>query len=249
MNIDVVGETDETDGLALSDSRFSSYLDLIVEANQRFNLTAIRDRQEMWHRHIEESVALARWMSIHALLADGERLIDIGSGAGVPGIPLAILKPRVAVTLLEATAKKAAFLRHCLEALGLQHVRVVHDRAETAAHLPELRARFDVAVARAVAPLPVLVELALPFLHRGGTLVALKGRQAATEARQALAAIGICGGGSPLIAPFIDDPADERRLIVVSKRSTTPRELPRRPGLPAQQPLALAADETRASTR
>lgn len=217
---------------------FQRYYDLLAEHGARFNLTTVRDYEGVQRRHFVESLALGAALRSAGLLSGGERLLDLGSGAGLPGVPLAIAWPGLRVTLLEATGKKARFLQLAIETLALPHVAVVNARAEEAAHLPTLRERFDIVVARAVAPLDVLAELALPFVRVGGVLAAVKGSRLPAELRVAQAAIRRAGGGSPQrselpVAPSPVAPA----LLVVPKLRPTPRTLPRRPGLPAAQPL------------
>jgi 16S rRNA (guanine527-N7)-methyltransferase len=217
---------------------FQRYYELLAEHGSHVNLTAVRDYEGIQRRHFLESLAVGVALRSAGLLRGNERLLDIGSGAGLPGIPLAIAWPALRVTLLEATGKKARFLQLAVETLALQHVEVVNARAEEAAHLPALRERFDLVVARAVAPLETLVELALPFARVGGCLAALKGSRAAEELRRAPAAIRRTGGGEPRRIPLpAAEDAAPLSLVVVPKLRPTPRDLPRRPGLPSSQPL------------
>jgi 16S rRNA (guanine527-N7)-methyltransferase len=164
--------------------------------------------------------------------------VDVGSGAGLPGLPLKILLPHIQLTLIESAAKKAAFLRHVVAALGLAGVEVLVLRAEDAGRIPALREACDLAVARAVAALPVLAEYALPFLRPGGLLVALRGRAAGEDAAAAQGAIATLGGALRQIRqvdlPGMDSP---RHLVVVEKVRPTPERFPRRAGIPAKRPL------------
>lgn len=209
--------------------RLGRYLSLLLDANTRFNLTAITDPALGWTRHVFDSLTL-----MGPLAAVGaERVIDVGSGGGAPGIPLAICMPSVAFTLLEATTKKATFLRHAATELGLDNVQVVNDRAETAGRGEASgRERFDAVVARAVGPLDVLLELTVPFARVGGLVLAIKGEKAADEiagARQAL---------HRLHATVIDSiRGPTGTLVVVEKRRPTPRAYPRAPGEPKRRPL------------
>jgi 16S rRNA (guanine527-N7)-methyltransferase len=160
----------------------------------------------------------------------------VGSGGGLPGIPLAIARPDARVTLLEATGKKAAFLERAARGLGLDNVRVLTARAEEAAHDSRERERYDVVVARAVAPLPALVELTLPFVRVGGVLAAVKGSRAEQETAEGEGAVRRCGGGEVQSRSLsADTPA--LRLLLIPKVSPTPPELPRRPGMPVKRPL------------
>ncbi|HET9410615.1 MAG TPA: 16S rRNA (guanine(527)-N(7))-methyltransferase RsmG [Candidatus Dormibacteraeota bacterium] len=168
-------------------------------------------------------------------LGDARRVVDVGSGGGLPGLPLKIVRPDLLMVLVEADGDKAAFLVHACAQLGLQGVEIVNRRAEEAARDPGLREAFDVAVARALAPMPVLAELCLPFVRVGGRLLAQK-----TEAEDVAAAgraIERLGGGPASVVPA---PSTARRLgtiVVVEKIGPTPDAYPRRAGLPARKPL------------
>jgi 16S rRNA (guanine527-N7)-methyltransferase len=220
------------------------YRDLLLEANAALNLTSVREPEAVERRHIAESLAVVRALEEAGRLPTGARAIDVGSGGGVPGIPLAIARSDVAVTLLEATGKKAAFLDRAARELGLANVRVLARRAEEAAHDPDERERYDLAVARAVAPLATLAELTLPFVRLGGALVAVKGSRADEEIAAATVALRRCGGGDvqslplPVETSTAGTPEVPRlRLLVIAKVSPTPPDLPRRPGMPSKRPL------------
>ncbi len=168
-------------------------------------------------------------------LSDVTTLVDVGSGGGLPGLPLKIMVPQLQVTLVEADGRKAAFLTQACARLGLPGVRVVGRRAEDAAHDGDLREAFDVAVARALAPMPVLAELCLPFVRVSGRLLAQKTR--AEEVNAAGRAIELLGGGKLRIEPA---PSKARRsgvVVVVEKVASTPEAYPRRAGVPARRPL------------
>lgn len=207
-----------------------------MTANAAFNLTAIRDPAEIERRHILESLALAPALERQGLLTPDSAVIDIGSGGGLPGIPLAILRPDLHLTLLEATRKKADFLREMAHVLGLERVDVLAMRAEAAGHDPTHRERYDLAVARAVAPLDVLAELALPLVRAGGALVAVKGARVEQEVATARAALRRCGGDDARIIPY-QGGGTELTLVLCRKVAPTPAELPRRAGMPAKRPL------------
>ncbi len=168
-------------------------------------------------------------------LGDARSLVDVGSGAGLPGIPIKIARPDLEVTLIEADEAKAAFLVHACAALGLENIHVVARRAEDAGHDPALREAFDVAVARALAPLPVLVELCLPLVRVGGRLLAQKTE--AEKADSAARAIQLLGGelSGVLSAPSAARSAGT--VVVIDKVRPTPSLYPRRPGVPARKPL------------
>ena len=166
------------------------------------------------------------------------QLIDVGAGAGVPGIPLKILFPHIGLVLLEATARKAAFLHHLKDKLELDNVEIVVGRAEQVAHLSQYRERFDVVVSRAVAPLPTLVELTLPFCVIGGTLIAHKKGNIDLEVSQATRAISALGGNLRGVKKVdLEEFPDQRQLVIIDKVSPTPNQYPRRPGIPSKRPL------------
>lgn len=170
-----------------------------------------------------------------AHLGDARRVIDVGSGGGLPGLPLKIARPDLEITLVEADNRKAAFLVRACAELGLRGVEVVARRAEDAGHDERYRAAFDVAVARAVAPMPVLVELCLPFIRVGGRLLAQK--TAAEDVAAAARAVKLLGGGS---ARIVQAPSVARRdgtVVIVDKVRPAPDEYPRRAGVPARKPL------------
>ena len=168
-------------------------------------------------------------------LAGAESVVDVGSGGGLPGLPLKIALPQLAVTLVEADTRKAAFLIDACARLGLGDVSVVARRAEDAAHEPALRESFDVAVARALAPMPVLVELCLPFVRVGGRLLAQKTRS--EDVSTASRAIQTLGGAAPQIVPAASRARDAGVIVMVEKLAPTPAAYPRRAGVPSRRPL------------
>lgn len=216
-------------------AQFGAYLDLLTAWQSRVNLVGSIDPETVVRRHFIESLALGAALRERELLRPESRVLDIGAGAGFPGVPIKIAWPRVELTLIEATAKKTAFLTALVETLGLAGTTVATGRAETLAHDPALRGRFDLVLARAVAPLPALVELALPFARIGGRLVSPKGSRAEDEARAAGAALRELGGRA-VVFPF-DVPGPPQRLVVVAKLRETPPAYPRRPGVPSKSPL------------
>jgi 16S rRNA (guanine527-N7)-methyltransferase len=209
----------------------ASYLGLILETNRAFNLTAVTDPEEAWQRHILESLALAR------MLRRGEAVVDIGSGAGLPGVPLALALPDCRLTLLESSAKKAGFLAKTAAALGLGNVTVLHARAEEAARRPGLRGAFDAAVSRAVGSLAELVELSLPLLRVGGRMLAVKGKGAGDEAAAAGNALELVGGSPGRLLPLLPAAGGESQVVEILKDRGTPEKYPRRAGIPKKRPL------------
>src|SRR3970282_2086592 len=181
---------------------------------------------------------LALLAALERLGALGTDVIDIGSGAGFPGVPMKIVRPELRLTLLEANGKRAAFLERLVQRLGLEEVTVVKRRAGGAGPGRDHREAYDLALARAVAPLPVLVEMALPFLRLGGALAAPKGSAARREITEAASALAACGGTVEYVGA-LDVPETETppTLVVIRKKSATPARFPRRPGIPAKHPL------------
>jgi 16S rRNA (guanine527-N7)-methyltransferase len=228
-------------GLSLSEMalyRFRRYLELLQAHGARMNLTSVRDAEGVQRRHFVESLALGVALRDAGRLHGRERVIDLGSGAGFPGVPLAIVWPGLRLTLLEATQKKARFLETLVEELALPGACVVAQRAEDAAHDRLLRERFDLALARAVAPLPALAELGLPFVRTGGALAAVKGSRLDDELCEARQAIERCGGGTVRVLPLPGrEAAMPLRVALIAKIRRTPPGLPRRAGLPQHEPL------------
>lgn len=224
-------------GLELNNTQLEAFAIFereLLDWSERFNLTAIRDPEGIRLKHFLDSLSCARaWES-----APPESLIDVGTGAGLPGLALKILYPHLRLTLVESVNKKAGFCRHMIEALGLREVSVVTARAEDAGRLLEHRGRYDWAVARAVASMPVLCEYLLPLVRLGGKILAQKGEAGPEELKQSARALRLLGGRAlPPIAislPGIDEP---RWLIVAEKIAHTPDEYPRRAGVPARSPL------------
>lgn len=212
-------------------TQLGQYLHQLLETNRKFNLTAIRDPTDAWHRHILESLTLLPH------LADAKHVIDIGSGGGAPGLPLAIARPDIHITLVEATGKKARFLTDTAAALDLPNTTVLADRAETLAQASDHREQHDVALARAVGPMRVLLELTLPFVRVGGRLLALKGETIESELRDAGDALMILGAGDIGFHDALPDSDDPAVIVQVAKDRPTPPEFPRRPGIPKQDPL------------
>ena len=215
---------------------FRAYIEELEAAAPRLRLTALTDPEAVQRRHFLEPLALL--IALEEIGPLGDAAIDIGSGAGFPGLPIKIVRPALRLTLLEAHARRAAFLDRLVQRLAVRGVTVVNARAEEAGRRPEHREAYDLALARAVAPLPVLVELALPFLRIGGALAAPKGSAARREVQQAAAALKACGGSVESIRP-LDVPGAQTppTLVIVRKTSATPERFPRRAGIPAKRPL------------
>lgn len=208
------------------------YFAMLIEANQAMNLTHVTQEDEAILLHFCDS---ARLLSLFPL-SQGARCIDVGTGAGFPGMVLAILRPDLSMTLMDSLQKRILFLQRVVDDLGLAHVRCVHARAEQAAHEAQHRARYDYALARAVAPLPVLAEYCLPFVRTGGYMIAYKGPQGRLECGQARAAMRTLGGR---LEQLLDSgiPGREHTLIFTKKVQACPQKYPRKAGIPTRQPL------------
>ena len=212
--------------------QFDVYAAELRRWNERVNLTAIADETGIVTRHFLDSLRCAQsWGDAP------QSLVDIGAGAGFPGLPLKILRPELQLTLVESIAKKAAFLRHMVDTLGLTDVEIVIARAEAAGRDPAQRERYDVAVARAVAELRVLAEYCLPLCRIGGRFLAPKGARIEDELQAALPAIRQLGGRLLAVEPVELPELEPRTLVIVEKITPTPPEYPRAPGVPAKRPL------------
>lgn len=224
-------------GIRLSDSQVDSFRIFQQELtawNEKFNLTAIRDIEQIQNKHFLDSLT--------CVLAWGDslpmNLIDVGTGAGFPGIPLKIIFPAMRLTLVESIGKKTKFCQHMVNTLKLDQVNIIQDRAEVIGQDVKYREKFDWAVARAVANLPVLVELLLPLVRLGGGVIAQKGESGPAETQKANHAIHMLGGALRHLLPVtIPGVVEERYLVIIDKKARTPKMYPRRTGIPAKQPI------------
>jgi 16S rRNA (guanine527-N7)-methyltransferase len=206
----------------------------LLEWNQKFNLTAIRDSESIRTKHFLDSFScVLAWKA-----SPPNQLIDVGTGAGFPGIPLKILFPKLKLTLVESVGKKAMFCQHVIQVLGLDHVEVIQARAEDLGQDPEHREKYDWAVARAVANLHVLSEYLIPLVKVGGNVLAQKGESGPAEAQSAEEAMKLLGGKlKQLIPVHLPSVAEDRYLVVLEKVAATPPKYPRKPGIPMKMPL------------
>lgn len=224
-------------GLQLNDAQLAAFLryqELLQTWNRRVNLTAVDDPEGIRNRHFLDSLSCA---TVTGDLT-GQNLVDAGTGAGFPGLPLKILYPQLKLTLVESVSKKVAFLEAVVSALSLPDVQILDARLEEVGQDGAFRERYDWAVARAVAPLNILLEYLLPLCRPGGHALAMKSERAAEEveiARQANAALG--GGEAALHAIRLPSRAEPSYLVVIEKRAPTPERYPRRAGIPAKRPL------------
>jgi 16S rRNA (guanine527-N7)-methyltransferase len=213
--------------------QFSRYADLLIDWNLRFNLTSIVDPRGIVLKHFLDSLSAARSIPPGPI-----KLIDVGAGAGLPGIPIKVVRPDVSLTLLEATRKKCDFLQAVADELQLADVNVVNARAEEAGRLEEHREQYDVAIARAVAEMPTLIEYLLPLVKVGGFAVAQKSREVLPDVQRAERALTTLGGRlSNIVLISVPELNEARYLVVVEKIDRTPEKYPRRTGVPSKKPL------------
>lgn len=214
--------------------QFATYQTLLLEWNEGMNLTAIVDPDAIQVRHFLDSLT--------CVLATGDlsgkRLIDVGTGAGFPGLPLKILFPDLQLTLVDSVAKKTRFLEQVVAALGIDGVTIVAERAETVGRDADHREQYDWAVARAVAHLRILAEYLLPLVRVGGQILAQKGESAEQESAEASQALRTLGGGPMTVSSIkLTDDGPQHYLAVCSKITPTPQQYPRRVGIPQKRPL------------
>ena len=211
------------------ENAFQTYYERLVEKNQVMNLTAITDYEEVLVKHFEDSLMLLRYDR------DFETLIDVGTGAGVPGLPLAIMKPDAKVLLLDSLQKRIGFLGEVITGIGLENTMTEHNRAEDGAKAH--REAFDRAVSRAVANLSTLSEYCLPFVKVGGYFIAYKSGNVEAEVKDAANAVRILGGTVERIETYSLSNGDPRSLVFIRKIAPTPKKYPRKAGTPQKTPL------------
>ncbi len=209
--------------------KLGRFLGVLLYANTRMNLTAIKEPAEAWRRHILDSLTLIAPL---AELPEGATVIDIGTGGGVPGVPLAIVRPDLRFTMLDSTAKKTVFVRAAMDVLGVEHAKVVTLRAEEAGRNPQYRDTYDAAIARAVGPLATIAELATPLVKPGGTALLIKGEKAGEELAQAKTALHM------LLSHHVGTlETPTGKIVILEKMRPTPKAYPRGNGEPKRRPL------------
>lgn len=228
-------------GLPLDDAQlalFARYRDELLDWNTRVNLTAITDPAQVLTRHFLDALTVVLALSPQER-ARPARILDVGAGAGLPGLALKIALPHWEVTELDSVGKKTVFVAHVVDALGLQGATVLTGRAEDVARRPADRERYDIVLARALAPLRVLAEYTLPFCRVGGLTIALKKGDIAGELAEGRRAAGQLGGqiAEPIRVPPLADLGDDRVLVSLCKARPTPPQFPRAAGTPAKRPL------------
>ncbi|GAK04822.1 rRNA small subunit methyltransferase [Geomicrobium sp. JCM 19037] len=214
--------------------QFETYYDTLVEWNEKMNLTRITDKEDAYEKHFFDSLLAANCYDFTSV----QRMIDVGGGAGFPSIPLKIAYPHLDVTILDASNKRIQFLTHVAKVLELDNVHPIHSRAEDAARDDNHRDQYDVAIARAVAIMPVLAEYCLPFVKPQGVWIAMKGKGGEEEREEAEVAIKRLQGTVSDNHYFeLPTEASERRIYVVGKRDATPDTYPRKAGTITKKPL------------
>ena len=234
---EILKKAAEEYGISLNETQlqqFDRYQELLVEWNQKMNLTALTEPKDVAIKHMIDSVSVydEKWFS------EGMSVIDVGTGAGFPGLPLKILCPSLKVTLLDSLNKRVKFLETVVSELGLSDIVCVHARAEEAARQKQYREKFDAVVSRAVARLPILAEYDLPFVRVGGFFAAMKGAKYGEEAEEAKKAVKLLGGGEPVLREIkLPGLEDKRGIIYIRKEKKTPSVYPRKAGTPEKNPI------------
>lgn len=213
---------------------FEKYYEMLIDWNSRINLTAITDETEVAYKHFLDCIGIFDC----GVIGDGAKVIDVGTGAGFPGIPMKIVKPALRLTLLDSLNKRINFLGEVVSELGLGDIECVHARAEDAARQKELREGFDACVSRAVANLSTLSELCLPFVRVGGYFVAMKGPKADEEISAAKKAVRLLGGEMERIVSYKTQGFDfDHNMVVIKKIAPTAARFPRKAPKPSKEPL------------
>ena len=212
--------------------QFYDYMNILLEWNEKVNLTAITDEKEIILKHFIDCLVVNKY------IYDKEKIADIGTGAGFPGIPIKIANPNIEITLIDSLNKRINFLNELVNEIDIKNIEIIHSRAEELSRNLNYREKFDVVVSRAVAPMNVLVEYTLPFIKKGGKLIAMKGSNAQDEINLAKKAIDVLGGKFNLMDEIVLPNSDiKRNNIIIDKVKNTPEQYPRKAGKPSKNPL------------
>ncbi len=235
LNRDLFYETIKPFGVDITNEAFErldKFAEMLIETNKSFNLTAIKEPDDVTVKHFADCISLFKYVDI----PQGAKIIDVGTGAGFPGLVLKLARPDIQMTFLDSTRKKLGFIENVLNECSVQG-EILHMRAEEAAQLSKYREQFDFATARAVASLPVLSEYCLPFVKKNGTFVSMKGAETQEETAEAKKAIDILGGKTTDDFIFELQKDMKRRIILVKKVSQTPTKYPRPSAQISKKPL------------
>lgn len=214
--------------------QFNKYYELLIEWNNKINLTAITEKEEVWKKHFEDSISIIKAIDMNSV----ENLIDVGTGAGFPGIPIKIMFPHIKLTLLDSLNKRINFLNIVISELGLDNVETIHGRAEDFGKDKLYREKFDICVSRAVANLATLSELCIPFVKVNGCFISYKAEKADEELIVAKKAIDILSSGKVDVFELVLSDSDySRKLVVINKKKSTPARYPRKAGTPSKEPI------------
>ena len=209
---------------------FKSYYKLLIEWNEKINLTAITEEEEVITKHFADSLSIINY------IPDNSKVIDVGTGAGFPGVPLKIANESLQITLLDSLNKRLLFLDEVIKEIDLKDIKTIHGRAEEIAHNKDYREQYDIAVCRAVAKLNVLAEYMLPYLKVGGTFICMKGPNINEEIESSMKAIKLLGGRIEKIESF-ELEENQRNIIIIKKEKNSPKNFPRKAGTPSKSPI------------
>ncbi|KGX93680.1 16S rRNA methyltransferase [Pontibacillus halophilus JSM 076056 = DSM 19796] len=237
MKVDAFLDALNEKGITLSEhqlNQFHTYFETLVEWNEKMNLTAITDQEEVYLKHFYDSISAAFYYDFSQPVS----ICDVGAGAGFPSIPLKIVFPNLKVTIVDSLKKRITFLNHLANQLELSDVAFYHDRAETFGKNQKFRESYDIVMARAVARMSVLSELCLPLVKTGGTFIAMKAASFQDEWDDATFAVNLLGGEMREVHQFhLPQEDSERNIAIVDKKRKTPKKYPRKPGLPNKSPI------------
>jgi len=230
-----IKEVFSTNNINLTDKQikqFYDYMQLLLEWNEKINLTAITEVDDIILKHFLDSVTINSWIS------ENSKIIDVGTGAGFPGIPIHILYDNIETCLLDSLNKRILFLQDVINKLGLNNIKAIHGRAEEKAQEKSYREKYDIVVSRAVAPLNILSEYCLPFAKKNGKFICMKGPNTEKEIKEAERAINILGGKIEEIKEItIGKDSLKRNIICIKKEKETPKAYPRKAGKPSKEPI------------